>query len=304
MARAIPLPLRSPCCRRITSRPAARLKESPFDRPSSPCRPFLLLQLRRNSRSPLRSVLRQTKTATIRHKHGHYPKSRLPGAWRHLRTLQHTKHPFEVYRTIPTPIAMLNWPKRDQTRMPRLCWVKRPGLLLGMEARHRSGEKEIRSIEGCSRKAKHERCSTCSYLPSIVLTCSFRDEISFFLPILQEPITFDFVRHHSSFLLSAILAVASKYCCTLTRPSGASEETISSPFGLPPSPGLASHIRHGIRPVSEQKWLQIRSLAVSSYFQATISKVHCLGMSTTSHITLMCRGHPSHTPPLRLGTLG
>jgi hypothetical protein len=106
---------------------------------------------------------------------------------------------------------------------------------------------------------------------------SFRDEISFFLPVCEEPMTFDSVRHRSSFLLSAILAVASKYCCATTRPYSAVDEATAGPFGSTPVPDLASHARHGVQPIAEEQWLRIRALAMSSYFQALISKVHCLG---------------------------
>jgi hypothetical protein len=69
------------------------------------------------------------------------------------------------------------------------------------------------------------------------------------MPILQEPVTFDAMRHQSSFLLSTILAIAAKYCLN----------DVGSPT------------------VDELTWTRIRALATTSYLQAHISKVHCLG---------------------------
>ncbi|GMK54054.1 hypothetical protein CspeluHIS016_0106400 [Cutaneotrichosporon spelunceum] len=79
----------------------------------------------------------------------------------------------------------------------------------------------------------------------------FVKHIAFFMPVFQEPMTFDAVRHRSSFLLSTILAIAAKYNCVSTGTADMS--------------------------VDEDKWFEIRALALSSYFQALISKVHCLG---------------------------
>lgn len=107
---------------------------------------------------------------------------------------------------------------------------------------------------------------------------SFRDEISFFLPIFLEPMTFDTVRHRSSFLLSAILAVACKYCC------GTNADNPGNPFG--PEPTI-QQVRHGVQPMDEEKWVSVRSWAMSSYFQALISKVHCLGMSRIGKILIV-----------------
>lgn len=77
---------------------------------------------------------------------------------------------------------------------------------------------------------------------------SYLEEISCFMPILQEPVTFDATRHQSSFLLSTILAIAAKYCVGNASPG-----------------------------VDELTWTRIRALATTSYLQAHISKVHCLG---------------------------
>lgn len=108
--------------------------------------------------------------------------------------------------------------------------------------------------------------------PTQAPNSSFKEQIAFFMPIFQEPMTFDHIRHQSSFLLSTILAVAAKYTCiTTTPPGGASAYSGSNPFGE--SPLVERHPK----PVSEDKWEEIRALATSSYFQALISKVHCLG---------------------------
>ena len=88
--------------------------------------------------------------------------------------------------------------------------------------------------------------------PSKRLNCSYLEEIAFFMPILQEPLTFDAIRHQSSFLLATILAIAAKYCVVNTPSAG-------SPI------------------VNELTWTRIRALATTSYLQAQISKVHCLG---------------------------
>lgn len=94
------------------------------------------------------------------------------------------------------------------------------------------------------------------------------------MPIFQEPMTFDHIRLHSSFLLSTILAVAAKYNCVVTLPhrGGLGNKGSSDPFETSPSEANCR-----VKPVSEEKWEEIRALATTSYFQALISKVHCLG---------------------------
>lgn len=88
--------------------------------------------------------------------------------------------------------------------------------------------------------------------------------------------TFEYIRARSSFLLAAILAVAAKYCCITTpRPATASAD----PFDTVPRDRWSSLERHGVTPVEEEKWLQIRALAMWGYFQVLISKVHYLGRS-------------------------
>jgi hypothetical protein len=63
--------------------------------------------------------------------------------------------------------------------------------------------------------------------------------------------------------------------------------------------------RHGVRPVEEEEWLQIRSLAMSCYFQAIVSKVHCLGEFLPRSAKLTCvRGHPGGIAAVSLGVAG
>lgn len=91
------------------------------------------------------------------------------------------------------------------------------------------------------------------------------------MPIFQEPVTFDSIRHRSSFLLSTMLAIAAKYACQ-------------------PQDNHADHLAHSTRvqtrsdiypgrcpSVSPDAWQQIRGVAITCFFQAMISKVHCLG---------------------------
>lgn len=111
---------------------------------------------------------------------------------------------------------------------------------------------------------------------------SFQEEISFLMPIFQEPMTFDFVRHRSSFLLSTILAVAAKYTCVSTLTQVAGDSGPGDLLRFNSSPSMDSLKRHAVQPVAEEQWFQIRALAISSYFQALISKVHCLGAFETT----------------------
>lgn len=76
------------------------------------------------------------------------------------------------------------------------------------------------------------------------------------MPMFHESfaLSFDSVRHRSSFLFCTILAVASKYN---------SSDTASSD----------TYVRH---PIDRDTWLQIRGMAMAGYVQAIISKVHCL----------------------------
>lgn len=125
---------------------------------------------------------------------------------------------------------------------------------------------------------------------------SFQEHIASFMPIFQEPMTFDHIRHQSSFLLSTILAVATKYICVVTGTQTAMFGA-SSPFEVSSS-GVPR-----LKPISEDKWYEIRGLAITSYFQALISKVHCLGELPCSTV-LMGRRRAGYSPPVRLGTAG
>lgn len=77
---------------------------------------------------------------------------------------------------------------------------------------------------------------------------------------------FDHVRSRSSYLLSVTLAIASRFCVD-SDPAGANGHTPLAP----------SQQRHNITLVPEEKWVEIRDLAMVGHFQTLISKVHCLG---------------------------
>lgn len=159
---------------------------------------------------------------------------------------------------------------------------------VGLKAAARQSAVEATlSTEVSLLKRKQGHCLTCEYIAkdNTVDNSSFLEQIAFFMPIFQEPMTFDFVRHRSSFLLSTILAIAAKYNSTSTTRHNATGGEAAEPFGWDP---LGSSGRNGVKPVDEDKWFEIRSLALSSYFQALISKVHCLGGSIKHQRTTLC----------------
>lgn len=81
---------------------------------------------------------------------------------------------------------------------------------------------------------------------------------------------FDHVRSRSSYLLAVTLAIACRFCVD----TGRSDGTVSTPLA-------PSQERHGVTLVSEERWIEIRDLAMVGHFQTLISKVHCLGQYIT-----------------------
>lgn len=77
---------------------------------------------------------------------------------------------------------------------------------------------------------------------------------------------FDHVRSRSSYLLAVTLAIACRFCVETVSQNGSSS-----------TPLAPSQQRHGITLVSEERWMEIRDLAMVGHFQTLISKVHCLG---------------------------
>lgn len=85
---------------------------------------------------------------------------------------------------------------------------------------------------------------------------------------------FDHVRGRSSYLFSVTLAIACRFCVDTESANGSGPTALAS-----------SQQRHGISLVPEERWLEIRDLAMVGHFQTLISKVHCLGETIYSRVS-------------------